>query len=124
MADTLQFDLVAPQKLLRSGQVARVDVPGAEGNFGVLAKHSPCMALLRAGIVTVAENNGAQTRYFIRGGIGDVTPEGLTLLVENALALDGASAADIDAEIAVARAGEDAASISAVDALKTLRAEM
>ena len=121
MADTLQFDFVAPEKLLRSGPVARVDVPGAEGRFGVLAKHSPCMALLRAGLVVVAENNGAQARYFIRGGIGDVTPEGLTLLVENALALDGASAADIDAEIAAAQAAEDA---DALATLQNLRAEM
>ena len=47
---TLHFDLVSPEKLAFSGEVDQVDVPGAEGDFGVLAGHAPLISLLRPGI--------------------------------------------------------------------------
>jgi F-type H+-transporting ATPase subunit epsilon len=79
----LQFSLVAPERELFSGQVDRVDAPGSEGDFGVLAGHAPFMTALREGRVTVVD--GATHRTFeIHGGFADVTPEGLTILAEAA----------------------------------------
>ncbi len=83
MSEKLYFSLVSPERELFSGEVDQVDAPGAEGDFGVLAGHAPFMTALREGEVTV-HINGALTRYAIEGGFADVTPDGLTVLAENA----------------------------------------
>ena len=84
MADKLHFSLVAPEREVFSGEVDRVDAPGAEGDFGVLAGHAPFMTALREGMVTVV--NGSQSRAFqIHGGFADVTAQGLTILDEHAV---------------------------------------
>ena len=84
MADKLHFSLVAPEREVFSGEVDRVDAPGAEGDFGVLAGHSPFMTALREGVVTVV--TGSQTRAFqIQGGFADVNAQGLTILAEQAV---------------------------------------
>lgn len=85
MADKLHFSLVSPERELYAGEVDQVDAPGAEGDFGVLANHAPFMTALREGEVVV-HNAGAVTRYRIEGGFADVTPEGLTILAESAVA--------------------------------------
>lgn len=77
------FSLVAPERELYAGDVDQVDAPGSEGDFGVLAGHAPFMTALREGAVTVRD--GANTVIFnVQGGFADVTPEGLTILAENA----------------------------------------
>ena len=85
MADNaVQFELVSPEKLLLSEEVEMVVVPGAEGDFGVLANHAPFMTTLREGKVTVKD--GATTKVFdIQGGFADVGPDGLTILAEHAV---------------------------------------
>ena len=88
MSERLTFDMVSPEKHLFSAEVDVVTVPGSEGDFGVLVNHSPMMSVLRPGIVLV-EDGGTTTRYFVQGGFADVTPDGLTILAEQALALDG-----------------------------------
>lgn len=84
MAEKLHFSLVAPEREVFSGEVDRVDAPGVEGDFGVLANHAPFMTALREGVVTVV--NGATTRVFeIHGGFADVNAQGLTILAEHAV---------------------------------------
>lgn len=84
MADKLHFSLVAPEREVFSGDVDRVDAPGAEGDFGVLAGHAPFMTALREGTVTIVD--GATTRAFeIHGGFADVNAQGLTILAEHAV---------------------------------------
>jgi len=84
MADKLHFSLVAPEREVFAGEVDRVDAPGLEGDFGVLAGHAPFMTALREGKVTVV--NGGVTRVFeVQGGFADVTPAGLTILAEHAV---------------------------------------
>ena len=84
MADKLHFSLVAPEREVFTGEVDRVDAPGIEGDFGVLAGHAPFMTALREGQVTVV--NGSTTRVFdVQGGFADVTPAGLTILAEHAV---------------------------------------
>ena len=84
---TFHFDLVSPEKLLFSGEVDQVDVPGSEGDFGVLAGHAPLIALLRPGIMTVYAG-GEQTRLVVLGGFAEVGPDGLTVLADVATALE------------------------------------
>ena len=83
MAGKIHFSLVSPERELFSAEVDQVDVPGAEGDFGVLAGHAPFMTTLREGVVTVYD--GAQRRRFeVKGGFADVNGEGLTILAEEA----------------------------------------
>ncbi len=84
MADKLHFNLVSPERQIMSEDVDQVDVPGAEGVFGVLPNHAPFMSTLSPGVVKV-RNGGEETRVFVRGGFADVTPAGLTVLAEEAI---------------------------------------
>jgi F-type H+-transporting ATPase subunit epsilon len=84
---TFQFDLVSPEKLLFSEAVDQVDVPGSEGDFGVLAGHAPLVATLRPGILTVYRG-GEALRVVVQGGFAEVNPDGLTVLADMAVPLD------------------------------------
>lgn len=95
---TFHFDLVSPEKLLFSGEVDQVDVPGSEGDFGVLAGHAPLVATLKPGIITVYSGNDRQ-RIVVFGGFAEVSPGGLTILADNAMPASELDAAVIAAEI-------------------------
>jgi len=77
----LHFELVSPEKLVFSGDVQQVDLPGAEGEFGVLENHAPVVTTLRPGILTVHTPGGAQ-RFVVLGGFAEVSASGLTVLAE------------------------------------------
>lgn len=83
MAAKLHFSLVSPERELFSGEVDQVDAPGSEGDFGVLAGHAPYMTALKEGKVTV-HNDGRKTVFQVEGGFADVTPQGFTILAEQA----------------------------------------
>jgi F-type H+-transporting ATPase subunit epsilon len=98
---TFHFELVSPERLLFSGEVSQVDVPGEAGEFGVLAGHAPYIATLKPGILTIY-GEGAPQRIVVRGGFAEVGPTGLTVLAEQAV-----SAAEVDA-VTIAQAIKDA----------------
>jgi F-type H+-transporting ATPase subunit epsilon len=81
------FELVSPQKLLFSGDVEQVDLPGAEGYFGVLANHAPMVTTLRPGILTV-HVAGGQQKIVVLGGFAEVSKDGLTVLANTADAVE------------------------------------
>jgi F-type H+-transporting ATPase subunit epsilon len=81
---TFQFDLVSPEKLLFSGDVDQVDVPGSEGDFGVLAGHAPLVTTLRPGILVIYREGGA-LRVVVSGGFAEVSQDGLTVLADMAV---------------------------------------
>lgn len=83
MADKLHFSLVTPEREVIAGDVDQVVVPGTEGDFGVLPEHAPLMSTIRPGWLTVIDD-GREERIVIRGGFAEVTPEGLTVLAEEA----------------------------------------
>ena len=84
---TFHFDLVSPEKLAFSGEVDQVDIPGAEGDFGVLAGHAPVVAAIRPGILTVI-TGGSKQKIIVLGGLAEVSEKGLTVLAEVATSLD------------------------------------
>ena len=96
---TFHFELVSPEKLAFSGEVDQVDVPGAEGDFGVLAGHAPLIALIRPGIMTVY-SGGEQTKLVVLGGFAEVGPDGLTVLADVATSLEDLDRAALKAQIA------------------------
>jgi F-type H+-transporting ATPase subunit epsilon len=80
----LHFELVSPERLLLSEEVASVTIPGTEGDMGILPNHAPVLSTLRPGIVVVTRESGEADQIFVRGGFADVNPQGLTLLAETA----------------------------------------
>ena len=84
MAEKLHFSLVSPERELFTGMVDRVDAPGSEGGFGVLAGHAPFMTTLKEGRVHVHVDGDRERVFEVRGGFADVTPGGLTILAEKA----------------------------------------
>lgn len=85
------FELVSPSRLVFSGEAEQVDVPGAEGDFGVLPGHAPFISTLRPGILTIRSGGDAK-RYFVRDGFAEVNPDGLTVLAETALPVEEVAA--------------------------------
>ena len=80
----LHFELGSPAKLLFSGDVESVVIPGTEGEMTILLQHAPILTSLRAGVVVVSSAKGAD-RIFVRGGFAEVNPKGLTVLAERAI---------------------------------------
>ena len=98
------FELVSPEKVAFSGEVDQVDVPGSEGDFGVLAGHAPLIALIRPGIMTVFVG-GQQTKVVVLGGFAEVGPDGLTVLADVATSLEDLDRAVLQKQIAEIEAG-------------------
>jgi F-type H+-transporting ATPase subunit epsilon len=122
----LRFELVAPERLLYSGDVAQVIVPGSEGEFTVLPQHAPVLSMLKPGVLTVTGLDGEALRIFVRGGFAEVNPAGLTVLAEEAIPLAELSADQLDqqlrnAEEDVADAKDEHARFKAQETLDHLR---
>jgi F-type H+-transporting ATPase subunit epsilon len=95
---TFHFDLVSPERLVFAGDVDQVDVPGVEGEFGVLAGHAPYVATLKPGVLVIF-TGAEQRRIVVSGGLAEVNPEGLTILAEMATDIDQLDPATLAAQI-------------------------
>jgi len=98
MAEKIQFELVSPAKLLLSDAVEMVVVPGADGDFGALPRHSPLISTVRPGTIEVYNGGKVTNRVFVAGGFAEVTGERVTVLAEEAIPV-----ADLTREVAQAR---------------------
>ena len=125
MADTFRFELVTPERMALSEDVAQVVVPGVEGEFTVLPGHAPVISALRPGVIEVAlPEAGGKTRIFVKGGFAEVDADHLTVLAERAIpveALDAAAELET-AEAELAAASDDASRLAAASAVERLRA--
>lgn len=83
----IAFELVSPERLLLSQDVEMVVVPGEEGDFGVLTRHTPMISTLRPGVIQVHEGSTVTESIFVAGGFAEVTPTRCTVLAEEALAV-------------------------------------
>jgi F-type H+-transporting ATPase subunit epsilon len=120
------FELVSPTRLVFSGEAEQVDVPGGEGEFGVLAGHAPFISTLRPGVLTI-RSGGEAHRFFVRGGFAEVNPAGLTVLAETAVPIDEVDRDALMNEIraaerAVAEAKEEAERWRHMELLEQLKA--
>jgi len=112
MADTVEFELVSPQRLLKSEPVEMVVIPGAEGDFGVLPGHSLLIATVRPGVIDIHRDGAVAEKIFVAGGFAEVSPERCTVLAEEAVPVGDIDRAEAekrleDAKAALAKAGED-----------------
>jgi F-type H+-transporting ATPase subunit epsilon len=87
---TFHFELVSPERISFSGEVDQVDVPGVEGDFGVLAGHAPLVATMRPGVMIVTTGDKKE-QFVVLGGLAEVSAKGLTVLADVA-----SSIADLD----------------------------
>ncbi len=84
MADTVQFDLVSPERLLTSVQAREVQIPGAEGDLTAMADHTPVITTLRPGIVRVVSDKG-EDEYAVTGGFAEINGDSVSVLAERAI---------------------------------------
>ncbi|MCA6108781.1 F0F1 ATP synthase subunit epsilon [Bradyrhizobium cenepequi] len=96
---TFHFDLVSPEKLAFSGEVDQVDIPGLEGDFGVLAGHAPVVAAVRPGILTITAG-GAHQKMVVLGGLAEVSDNRLTVLADVATSIQEVDRAQFSETIA------------------------
>ena len=127
---TFHFDLVSPEKLAFSGEVDQVDVPGVEGDFGVLAGHAPVVAAIRPGILTVM-SGGSKQKIIVLGGIAEISAKGLTLLADVATSLDeldrtqfAETIADMEAKLSEKEGSELDREIERLDHFKSIEHEL
>lgn len=96
------FELVSPEKLLFSGDVEEVVIPGTEGDFAVLKDHAPVISALRPGVLSYKDAKGDKQTLFIRGGFADVSAVGLIVLAELAIPVADMTDGLFDAEVKLA----------------------
>jgi len=96
---TFKFDLVSPEKVVASQEASMVVIPGSMGDFGVLPKHAPMLASLRAGVISIHLPTGEINKVFVSGGFADVSEELCSVLVEEAVNLNDLNAERLGREM-------------------------
>jgi F-type H+-transporting ATPase subunit epsilon len=84
MADTMQFDLVSPERRLASMKVTQVQIPGADGDMTAMSDHAPTITTLRPGVLKVEGPEGA-AEYVVTGGFAEISSQGVSVLAERAV---------------------------------------
>src|SRR6202040_2422393 len=127
---TFHFDLVSPEKLAFAGEVDQVDVPGVEGDFGVLAGHAPVVAAIRPGILTVI-TGATKQKIIVLGGVAEVSEKGLTVLADVATSLEeldraefADTIADMQAKLSEKEGSELDHAIERLDHFKSIQHEL
>ncbi len=103
MANTMQFDLVSPERKLASMEASEVEIPGAEGDFTAMPEHSPVLTTLRPGVLKVKAGSDV-TEYLVTGGFVEVSPAATSVLAEQAVPRAEVSADMVNGLIADAEA--------------------
>ena len=85
MADTMQFDLVSPERRLASVQAREVRIPGAEGDLTAMPGHAPLITTLRPGILRIIKADGSSDDYAVTGGFAEISAAGVSLLAEESM---------------------------------------
>ena len=127
---TFHFDLVSPEKLAFSGEVDQVDVPGVEGDFGVLAGHAPVVAAIRPGILVIT-SGGTHQKIIVLGGLAEVSDKGLTVLADTATSMKeldrqafAGQIADMEAKLSEKEGSELDRAIERLDHFKDIERQL
>ena len=103
---TIQFDLVSPERKLASVEASEIQIPGADGDFTVMAEHAPMLTTLRPGLLSVKTDSDV-TEYVVTGGFVEISGKNASVLAEQAIPKVEVTAEVIDDLIAVATAALD-----------------
>jgi F-type H+-transporting ATPase subunit epsilon len=123
MADTMQFDLVSPEKKLASLAASEILIPGADGDLTAMPGHTPVVTTLRPGVLKVSGPDGAQD-FVVTGGFAEVSAESTSVLAEIAMELSAAKAADIEPLIETAKTTASEATGAARDTAEKYLADL
>ncbi len=130
MADTLQFDLVSPERRLASMEATEVQIPGSEGDMTAMADHMPLITTLRPGVLKVTGSSGTE-EFVVSGGFAEITASSASVLAEQAMPKGDVTAEFLASLTAEAEANREAATPETLDAavkvvadLKDLGAEL
>ncbi len=123
MADTMQFELVSPERSLASVEATQVRIPGAEGDLTAMADHAPVITTLRPGVLTVVSAAGEDS-YFVTGGFAEISASGTSVLAERAYARADLNQEVLDALMQDATEARDAAGPEGIDAASKTIADL
>ncbi len=123
MADTMQFDLVSPERKLASAAATEVRIPGADGDFTAMPGHAPFLSTLRPGVV-VARTSEGEMRYVVTGGFAEVGESGISVLAERSVPAGEMTQAILDDFVAEARRTAETAPSEGQDAARKLVADL
>lgn len=124
MADTMQFDLVSPERSLASAAVREVQIPGAEGDLTAMPQHAPLLTTLRPGLLTVKAADGSESRFAVIGGFAEINPEAITVLAEIAVPAEEVTPEVLKSFIDDATATREPNSAEELDALAKTTADI
>lgn len=128
MADTMQFDLVSPERRLASVQAREVRIPGADGDLTAMPGHAPLITTLRPGILRVVKADGSTDDYAVTGGFAEISGAGVSLLAEESVHASELTPDIVSGYVARAeeqlRAAKDAGHHDLVDDAAKLLADM
>ena len=123
MADTMNFDLVSPERSLASFAATEVLIPGSEGDMTAMFNHAPILTTLRPGLLLVSSADGV-SEYVFTGGFAEVTPEGVTVIAERAMVKSDVTQADMDGIVSIAQGALDGANEVTLDAAIKMHADV
>ncbi|HNQ65725.1 MAG TPA: F0F1 ATP synthase subunit epsilon [Smithella sp.] len=83
MADELLMEIVTPEKMIFSGNIEEVTLPGTEGEFGVLRGHEAFLTSVEIGEMNYVKD-GKKSYYAVNTGYVEVTGDKVTVLIETA----------------------------------------
>ncbi|MDF1873261.1 F0F1 ATP synthase subunit epsilon [Vannielia sp.] len=124
MADTMQFDLVSPERRLASLSVREVQIPGAEGDLTAMPQHTPLITTLRPGLLVVKAEDGKESKYAVLGGFAEINPEATSVLAEHAVPADEMTAEVLEQFMADAAAMRETATAEQLDVLAKTAADI
>lgn len=123
MADTMQFDLVSPERSLASLAASAVQIPGAEGDMTILPNHAAVLTTLRPGVLKVSGPDG-DTDYVVTGGFVEISPEGVSVLAEQAYLGADVKKEDLEGTLTFAREQAEKATAEDKSAAEKLVADL
>ena len=123
MADTMNFDLVSPERSLASFSATEVQIPGSEGDMTAMLNHAPILTTLRPGVLSVNSSSGVN-EYVVTGGFAEVTSEGVTVIAERAIVKADVTQEDMDVIVSTAKAALDGANETTQDAATKTHADV
>ena len=123
MADTLNFDLVSPERSLASFEATAVQIPGSEGDMTAMANHEPVLTTLRPGVLSVTAPSGV-SEFVVTGGFAEVTAQGVTVIAERAMAKADVTQDDMNGIISGAAEAVEKASEEAQEAARKLQSDV
>lgn len=117
MAETIDFELVSPERLLFAKPVEMVVVPGTEGDLGILPRHAPLIATVRPGVIAIFAGGTVAERIFVAGGFAEVTGDRCTVLAERAMPVADIDRAAVERQLKEDREAADTAAVEVGEAM-------